>query len=486
MQSGSLADSLSKLRVLVGGFGISGKAIAEVLSERAKSFAVYDAVAPEADFQQISDITWQDFQLLVVSPGIPPSSELVVTAQKNDIMVISEVELAWWLRVDNKNTGVPAPWLLVTGTNGKTTTVQLTSAMLDAAGKQNALVGNVGTPIVKKITDPSIEVFVVELSSFQLHFSYSLVAEAAVITNLAPDHLDWHGGYQNYVADKAKVFADARTAIIFDSEQTEVLHLAEEAEVAEGARAVAVTVGAPAIGQLGVIDGIAADRSFHAELSDRNRSKFAAELFELADLKLLAGGDNIPRHLVKNALMAAALVRSVGVPASAVKKALQGFNAQPHRIQFLGKTDANHSKPGVSFVNDSKATNPHAAAASLTSFPDNSVVWIVGGLAKGVNYDEIVAQQLPKLSAVVVIGVDQTDISSSLQRHAANVPTVFISASETKEIMVAAVEAAVELAATENVVLLAPASASMDQFTSYEDRGNQFIAAVTDYLQRAE
>ena len=192
---------------------------------------------------------------------------------------------------------------------------------------------------------------------------------ASVCLNVAEDHVDWHGSYASYLADKAKVYEHTQKACIYNAEQIETERMVEDADVVEGCRAVAFTTVTPAVSMLGVVEGLLVDRAFIAERKDS-----AAELASVSDL-----GPVAPRHMVANALAAAALVRAYGVEPAAVRKGLLNYLPGDHRIQLVARHD------GVLWVNDSKATNPHAAAASLSAF--ENVVWIAGGLSKGVNYE---------------------------------------------------------------------------------------------------
>ncbi len=281
------------------------------------------------------------------------------------------MELGWRLR-DPEH---PAPWLAVTGTNGKTTTVQMLEAMLRAAGLRTVACGNVGLPIVEAVMNPEPwDVLAVELSSFQLHWTYSMRAESAAVLNVAEDHLDWYAGpdgMADYAADKGRIYANVERACVYNLADPVTEQLVRDADVQEGARAIGFTLGTPAVGMLGVVDDVLADRAFIEE-----RRTTAAELCTLSDLASTAP------HYVANALAAAALARAHGVPTGAVQQALRDFRPDGHRIAEVAVID------GVTWIDDSKATNPHAALASLNAY--DPVVWVAGGLAKGAGFDELV------------------------------------------------------------------------------------------------
>lgn len=467
-----LAVPLADARVVVAGLGVSGRAAAAALRPRVARVVTLDDRADDADVRSADAVDLGETDLVVASPGWSPSHPLLVGAAARDVPVWSEVELAWRLRVDGP-AGRPAPWLAVTGTNGKTTTVEMLETILRTAGLRAAAVGNVGTPVVEAALDPGLEVLAVELSSFQLHFTHTTSPEAGAVLNVAPDHLDWHGGIDAYAADKGRVYEDAQVACVYNVADARTEALVVDADVVEGARAVGFTLGAPARGQLGVVEGVLVDRAFHAPADARDRHTYAAELATLDDLAHLAGTDGqVPAHVVANALAAAALARAHGVPAVAVRDGLRAFRTGAHRIQQVATVD------DVAYVDDSKATNAHAASASLAAFAAGTVVWVAGGLAKGASFDDLVASRADRLRAVVLIGVDADPFAAALARHAPDIPVVRVDPGDTGTVMTRAVDSARRLAAPGDTVLLAPAGASMDQFRSYAARGDAFADAA--------
>ena len=469
-------EGLAGRRVLVAGLGLSGRAAAAVLRDlgpAAPRVVTVDEHAPDADVRDAGQVDLADVDLVVASPGWRPTSPLLAAAVARGLPVWSEIELAWRLRVERAGRPGPAPWLVLTGTNGKTTTVGMLSAILSAAGERAPAVGNVGEPAVAAATDPSNDVLAVELSSFQLHFTRTMAPEAAAVLNIAPDHLDWHGSFEAYAAAKGRIFTGTQVACVYGTDDPRLEALVRDADVAEGARAVGVTLGAPGPGQLGLVDGILVDRAFHTAWEDRARHTTAAELGTVDDLAHLAGaGAHLAGHVVADALTAAALARAHGVPAAAVRDGLRAYRPGAHRIEHVADVD------GVAYVDDSKATNAHAAAASLGSFPAGSVVWVAGGLAKGARFEDLVRDRAERLRAVVLIGVDQGPWREALGRHAPGIPAVGIDPADTGTVMSRAVHEARRLARPGDTVLLAPACASMDQFASYADRGAAFVDAV--------
>ncbi|MFH9428897.1 UDP-N-acetylmuramoyl-L-alanine--D-glutamate ligase [Streptomyces sp. NPDC017615] len=395
-------------------------------------------------------------ELIVTAPGWQPDKPLFLAAEKAGVPVWGDVELAWRLRGPDA-----APWLAVTGTNGKTTTVQMLASILKAAGLRTAAVGNIGVSLLDAVLgDEEYDVLAVELSSYQLHWAPSLRACSAAVLNLAPDHLDWHGSMDAYAADKGRIYEGNKVACVYNVADPRTEDLVREADVEEGCRAVGFTLGTPSVSQLGVVDGILVDRAFV-----ENRQKNAQELAEVADV------DPPAPHNIANALAAAALARSFGVPPQAVRDGLRAFRPDAHRIAHVADLD------GVAYVDDSKATNTHAAQASLAAY--EPIVWIAGGLAKGAEFDELVAASAKRLRGVVLIGADRALIREALARHAPEVPVVDLDRTDTGAMLQAVTEAK-RLARPGDTVLLAPACASMDMFTNYNQRGDAFAAAVRE------
>lgn len=469
MGSGQVTDWQGK-NVTVAGLGVSGVPAARVLHGLGAKVTVVndgdDARAREqaAELQALGvivrlgdgDTLPEGTELIVTAPGWRPDKPLFAAADEAGVPVWGDVELAWRLRKPGA-----APWLAVTGTNGKTTTVQMLAAILEAAGLRTAAVGNIGVSLLDAVLgEEEYDVLAVELSSYQLHWAPSLRAHSAAVLNLAPDHLDWHGSMEAYAADKGRVYEGNRVACVYNTADKATEDLVREADVEEGCRAVGFTLGTPGPSQLGVVEGILVDRAF---VEDRHRS--AQELAEVSDVTPPAP------HNIANALAAAALARAYGVPASAVRDGLRAFTPDAHRIAHVADLD------GVAYVDDSKATNTHAAGASLAAY--ESIVWIAGGLAKGATFDELVAGSAKRLRGAVLIGRDRALIREALARHAPEVPVVDLGRTDTGA-MLQAVREARRLARPGDTVLLAPACASMDMFANYNKRGDAFAQAVRE------
>jgi UDP-N-acetylmuramoylalanine--D-glutamate ligase len=332
-------------------------------------------------------------------------------------------------------------------------------------------------PVLDAIRDPGgFDVLVVELSSYQLHWLRSqaeggIVAPlAAVCLNLAEDHYDWHGGPQAYRDAKAKVYENVRVACVYNKADEATRVMVEEADVQEGARAIGFGTGIPGPSDIGIVEGIVVDRAF---LDDRERS--ALELATLDDLA--ASGLSAP-HSVANVLAAAALARAVGAPPVAIRDAIRAFRVDAHRTQVVAEAD------GILWVDDSKATNAHAADAALKAY--DSVVWIAGGQLKGVEPDPLVAAHADRLKGVILLGADRDALREAFSRHAPGVLLIEVDEAETEGVMPAVVRAAASIARSGDVVLLAPSAASFDQFTGYVDRGERFAAAVRQHVATQE
>lgn len=434
--------------MLVVGAGVTGKSVAAALLDLGAHVTVTvtgDRVEELPGVTTVAGLTTppEGTDLVVTSPGLPPGTPLLVAAADAGIEVIGDVELAWRLSAALPN---PPAWLAVTGTDGKTTTVGMLESILLASGAKAVACGNIGLPVVDAVLG-GYDVLAVELSSYQLHWQSSIRAHAAAVLNIAEDHLEWHGSMAGYVADKGRVYTGAGLAV-YNADDVETEHLA-----ADAAQKVGFTLGTPAPGQYGVVDGWLVH----------------------GDLRLLPVGEVRPEgpHNVANALAAAALARAYGVPPESVRAGLNAYTPPAHRVELVAEHD------GVRYVNDSKATNTHAAQGSLTAFA--SVVWLAGGLLHGAEVAGLVADVAPRLRGAVLIGADQDVFAAALARHAPDVPVHRVESGD-DDPMLTAVRAANAMAHPGDVVLLAPAAKSHDLFASYVHRGTAFADAVRDVL----
>lgn len=389
-----------------------------------------------------------DVQLLVPSPGVPEHSPPVREALARGVAVWSEPELGWRL--------APRRLVAVTGTNGKTTVTELTAAMLQSSGIDAVACGNIGHPFSAAALGADAEAtLVAELSSFQLRFCHRLRPDVGVLLNLAPDHLDWHGGQEAYAQAKARMWQEQRTDdwAVASHDDAPAARLAEAHAVGRIAWASAECM--PELG-VGVSDG-----ALIARLPG-----FDAHILDLDELPLA-----VPHH-ISNLAAAACAALLAGADIESVAQVARDRRPGSHRLQEVAVID------GVRFIDDSKATNPHAAAAALRAVRSASspIVWIAGGLAKGIDLG-VLASDLTGVEHAVFIG----DAADRLAEVAAAADVPWTKAGSIEE----AVHAAVEVAREGDTVLLAPACASFDQFRDYAERGERFAAAVGS-LRRSE
>ena len=451
-----MLNNFADQRFLILGAGVTGSAVASSLRSRGGLVTITDDNAHDALRPESVDLA--NFDAVVISPGWRQDHPLVVKALSSNLHILNEIDLAWQIRSE---VAPQQKWLALTGTNGKTTTVEMVAKILQTAGLKAVACGNVGDTVIEAVDRESVyDYLVLELSSFQLHWAKQAQFVSAAILNIADDHLDWHGTFDAYADAKFSILDRADIAILNADDEQVVLR----ANRFTG-RKVFFSLDTPAPGEIGVVEELLVDRAFVADPLE------AAMICELKDIT-----PTVP-HNVSNALAAAALARTVNVSHEHIQKALQEFKPGRHRIETVYASNL------VSWVNDSKATNPHAASASLMSHL--SVVWIAGGLAKGAEMSSLVQRCKGRIKAAILIGADRQLIEDALQEHAPDIPRVLLDApadytrgGDSNSLMEAVVSQAATLVAPGDTVLMAPACASMDQFISYADRGDRFAAAV--------
>jgi len=469
------------LRVLVYGLGVSGFSAADTLHELGCEILVVADKADEklldvldvlgvrhvvgADAQQVSELL-ETFnpELVIVSPGIRPENSVTSQAVSLGAEIWTDIDLAWRLRDKH---GLASKWICITGTNGKTTVTQLVEGMLLSGGIRAAACGNIGIPILDVIRDPAaFEVLVVELSSFQLHYLGHVEPLVSAVLNIADDHLDWHGSFEEYSKAKAKIYNNTTICCLYNAGDALTEQLVSKSIGTENAQAVGFTVNTPAPNEIGWVEDLLVDRAFIDDPS------VAEELATLDDLEKIAV---VGPHLMANVAAAAAIARAVGIQTSEIKNALNGFALDAHRIELVLEQD------GIRWVDDSKATNPHAAAAALATF--ESVIWVVGGLLKGVDIAPLVKRYSGRVKAAIIIGSDRTPVIHAFEEFAPLIP-IFEITTSAELVMGEVVEVAKANAQAGDVVLLAPAAASMDQFLDYADRGNAFAKAIEQKVSK--
>ena len=457
--------TIAHARVLVLGGGVTGRSVAQVISNMGAEISVYDEnESSEFNFQRatLSDVSSINWAAAVVSPGWRPSHPIIADLRNREIPLLNEIDLAWEIK---QQVAPEQKWLAVTGTNGKTSTVELTESILKAAGISAFACGNVGTPVIDAvISEQKYEYLVLELSSFQLHWAESAEFVAGSILNIALDHIDWHGSFAEYAKAKLDLLSRSVTAILNG----------DDANVVEGCthwqgRKVFYTLQTPKPGEIGLVEDLLVDRAFVVDPME------AAMFCELNEVQPTAP------HSVSNALAAAGLARAIGIDHEVIREAIKKFRPGRHRIEKVLEQN------GIRWIDDSKATNPHAAQASLMS--ELSVVGIAGGLAKGAEMSDLIAQVGSRLRAVILIGTDRELIAHEMQNKFPNVTLVRVDpdpghdrSSADNTFMNQIVKAAKLLAQQGDAVLLAPACASMDQFVSYGDRGDRFAKSVREIV----
>ena len=464
-----MATPYSSQKVLILGAGVTGIAVAQALSKRGAIVGIVDENKNSLfDFLRVESdaIDFAQWDSIVVSPGWKESNPIIQGAQLAGIAVLNEIDIAWEMHLEMNPS---QKWVAITGTNGKTTTVEMAASMLRSGGLHAIACGNVGETVISVVdqSDP-YDYLVVELSSFQLHWSKKAQFVSCAILNIADDHTDWHGSFENYAQAKISLLDRSSTAILNGGDGVVV----EKSAHWQG-RKIFYSLDTPNPGELGVVENLLVDRAFVLDPQE------AAMICELVDVK-----PTVP-HNVANALAAAGIARSLGVAHEAIQSALQKFTLGRHRIEVVCE------KNGITWIDDSKATNPHAAAASLLS--QLHVVWIAGGLAKGAKMEDLIARTKSRIRCAIIIGSDGEIIAEELRKQAPEVeifkidtPADYHKGGDSNSLMEAIVKRANEVAVEGDAVLLAPACASMDQFLSYSDRGDRFAEAVKKVVLNEE
>jgi len=444
----NFVQSLAGKNCLVIGAGVTGMACQEALVNFGANSKVFDEkVKTGADIvNEIPD----GVELAIVSPGWRDDHMIISKLRSGGVEILSEIDFAWQVKQ------VLAPsqkWIALTGTNGKTTTIKMVESIFKAAKINGAACGNVGETVIAAVcAKKPLDYLAIELSSFQIHWSNLPQYESVVVLNIAEDHIDWHGSFEAYAQAKLKLLKHSNKVILNKS----------DSELSRRTSSDLITwfsLDTPNAGELGVVENLLIDRAFSASPSQAN------EIAELVDIT-----PTVP-HNVLNALAAAALALSIGIKYKDIKSGLKNFSPDHHRMELV------LIKNEINWIDDSKATNPHAAAASLLS--NFKVIWIAGGLAKGASMSDLVKKCASRIKSVILIGEDRELIAKAIEEYSPKIEVVRVNQlSDAKTLMKDVVSAAIKLAQPGDTVLLAPACASMDQFDSYVQRGQLFAQAV--------
>jgi UDP-N-acetylmuramoylalanine--D-glutamate ligase len=453
MTVGSITiDALRGLDLVIVGAGVTGKALHDfALSHGALVSMVDDRV--DGALRSLPERC----ALAIISPGWRPDHPVIQEIRARGIPHLSEIDFAWEMK---RQIAPEQRWIALSGTNGKTTTIQMVENIMRSAGVSGVACGNVGRTVIESIT-PEIDILAIELSSFQIDWSELPRFEAIALLNISPDHIDWHGSFDRYRDAKLKLISLSKRSFINISDAT-LSRSWPELTTASNSDLIPFHLGSPASGEIGLVEDLIVDRALVDDPMN------AQVLVEVAVLPSSAS------HNVSNAMAAAALSKAIGIGADAITRGLATFVLDQHRLQVIGESK------GVTWVDDSKATNPHAAMAAIFSFP--SVIWIAGGLAKGASMDELVRATSSRVRAAILVGRDAPLIRAALEELNPSVKIVEVGATQGREVMREAVTFAKNLASRGDTVLLAPACASMDQFTSYKERGDLFQGAVKELV----
>ena len=448
----SYVSELAGKKCLVIGAGVTGQAVDKALKKFGATSYLFDEKT-NSNLNVIDQIP-QGIDFAVVSPGWRADHPVVLNLKNLGVEIIGEVDFAWRIKE------VIAPsqkWVALTGTNGKTTTIKMVESIFKSAKINGAACGNVGQTVIESVMqEPALDYLALELSSFQIHWSELPKYESVALLNIAEDHIDWHGNFDNYAQAKLKLLKQAKKSFVNKSDKVLSTKV-------QGGSVIWFSLDTPQPGELGVVENLLIDRAFSPSPSEAN------EISELVDIT-----PTVP-HNIMNALAASALALSLGVKYQAIKDGLKNFSTDHHRMELVLNKDE------INWVDDSKATNPHAAIASLLSY--FNVIWIAGGLAKGASMDELAKRAGSRIKSIILIGQDREIIAQAFALHSPTTQLVRVDQSgDAKQLMKDVVAQAKKNAKSGDTVLLAPACASMDQFDSYVERGQLFVQAIKELV----
>ncbi len=442
--------TLTTKRVLIVGFGSTGASVARFLQLHDVTFEVADECDQQTASEHASTLScefhtqfsadlFKTFDVLVLSPGVPRSLTSIKEAIAAGVDVIGDIELFAGV--------VEAPVIAVTGSNGKSTVVSWIAHTLQGAGINAIACGNIGLPALDSLGE-SADVYVLELSSYQLESTRSLKPLAAAVLNVSDDHLDRYDDIEHYAAVKRSLLKDAEYCVV---NQDDPRTWPQDDESIEG------------VCEKFTLSTKSDQNSRWHRVIKNDQTWLCDENFAFLDQsELSVPGD----HNAANALAVLALIEPLQVPFTALKKGLVGFAGLPHRSEYIGESK------GVRWYNDSKGTNIDACSKAIQAMP-GSVILIAGGISKGADFSALRQLVEQRVKLLILIGRDRAQIRNQLEGS-----TTIIMAEELRS----AVEAAHQHAKDGDVVLLSPACSSFDMFRNFEDRGEQFAATVEEVL----
>ncbi|MDR2082266.1 MAG: hypothetical protein LBP35_01315 [Candidatus Ancillula trichonymphae] len=449
-------------RILLLGLDSAGKRILEHLQNMQLNIRSFDELAEEADLRSRNDLRVTDFDLIITTSAFDPQDSIIQEALTRGVVVWSELELAWHLRSNNSGTLRPTPWIGITGTSGKSTTIEICKLMFEQTrfDVQVAAEGN----ILDAVFNEHLDFVIIEVSSFLLQFAYNFSFEVSVILNIDEDHINWHGSPDEYVRVKSKIFNNTlRSSCIFNADGADAHRIAQEADVLEGARAIGFTHHSPGRSMIGQVAGLVTDRVFYEDNADPLRYLYANEVVDLDKFPHLQNPvGQAPSYLVDDIVAAVAAARTYGVDAHDISAAIEEFKYPKSSNQLIYrrelKKEVEYGVGSIYYVDNTNSNNSYSAESVMKTYPPKSVVWISGGGAKGANYNPFVTRVAPYISAVIIIG-DETDmIWRALRKYAVESPAYKIEPQPFCDAVTRALEKADELVFENQTILLSPAS----------------------------
>ncbi len=449
---------LENKKVLVLGVGLTGISVLNFLRSKTNNIYVYDdlpytEIVEKLDNFGISNIVIldskseliKDMDIVITSPGFPPYHEVILKAKSSLIPIISDIELAYHYRKSSNIYGI-------TGTNGKTTSTVLLTEILRQEGLKVESLGNIGTPIIERLTNCSHDDhFVVELSSFQLEYTNDFRPKVALILNITEDHLNWHGSMDSYIAAKSKIFANQKEEdlLVLNYDDDILRHI----NINRKPKLMYFSVNNTIDEGIFVNDSKIIYRNEHIE----------EEIIDIERIKLPG------KHNLENICGVLAICKYLGISNDSIEKVLSTFRGVAHRIEYVT------TKNDVEYYNDSKGTNVESSIKAIEALK-GPIILIAGGYDKNADYTRLIEALKDKCKVLIVLGQTKEKIRDTAYNN--DFLNVFI-ANDMKE----AVDIAHNMSSPNDQVLLSPACASWDMYKNYEERGDHFKKIVNDIME---